>query len=111
MLDFDVVPLDTDTSARNAESLLLFRSLDLDLHDPFLEESQVQIQMVRSIVDRIVVHLMHVQVKFGMNRVLMHYKGVWNDEIRCDHMRVVKGICMGWLREVGEAVAEVGRFA
>lgn len=45
LLDLDLVPVDTDAGVGDREALLLVRGLDLNLHDAFLEESNVEIKM------------------------------------------------------------------
>ena len=75
LLYLDLIPLDANASARNGEPLFFLCGLDLHLHDAFLEERQVQVEMTGTEVNTaccvlthiIHIHLMLVQVKLCMD--------------------------------------------
>ena len=53
LLDLDLIPVDTDASVGDGEALLFVASLDLDLHDSFLEKSHVQVQVGGAVLHRV----------------------------------------------------------
>jgi len=80
LLDLDLVPLNTNSGVGDGESLLLFGSLNLDLHDTLLEESAVKIEMSSSEVNIVLcVVLVLVEVEASVDRVLMDSEAVWHN--------------------------------
>lgn len=113
LLNLDLVPLDTNTGVRDGKSFFLFSSLDFNLHDSFLEEGAVEIEMGGSEVNVVLlVVLVLVEVEASVNRVLMDGEAVWHDVV--SGQKVVgtwvlsEGVSLG---ELGEALAESGSIA
>ena len=77
LLDLDLVPLNTDASVGDRESLLLIASLDLDLHDTLLEECNMKIEVGCTVLKSIGEILMLMQVESSVDSVLMDNEAIW----------------------------------
>lgn len=88
LLDLNLVPADANASVRDGESFLLIGSLDLDLHDSLLEESDVKIEVGGAELHLVLLLevLVLVEIKSGNNGILMDYKTVWYDKVGTHQM-------------------------
>jgi hypothetical protein len=88
LLNLDLIPVNTDASVGDGESLLLVGSLDLDLHDSLLEESAVEVEVSCTVlqsvglVSGVGVVLVVVQVESGVDGILMDGQAIWLDVVR-----------------------------
>ena len=88
LLDLNLVPADANASVRDGESFLLIGSLDLDLNDSLLEESDVKIEVGGAELHLVLLLevLVLVEIKSGNNGILMDYKTVWYDKVGTHQM-------------------------
>ena len=88
LLDLNLVPADANASVRDGESFLLIGSLDLDLHDSLLEESDVKIEVGGAELHLVLLLevLVLVEIKSGNNGILVDYKTVWYDKVGTHEM-------------------------
>ena len=82
LLDLDLIPVNADASVADGESLFFIGSLDLDLHDTILEEGHVKVEMAGTEFHSVLlVVLVLVEEKLGLDGVLMDDEAVWLDVI------------------------------
>ena len=82
LLDLDLIPVNADASVADGESLFFIGSLDLDLHDTILEEGHVKVEMAGTEFHSVLlVVLVLVEEKLGLDGVLMDDEAVWFDVI------------------------------
>lgn len=108
-MNLNLIPLDTNTRVRDSKSLFLLGSLDLDLHDAFLEKGAVEIEVSCSEVDVVLsIVLMFVEVETGMDGVFVDGEGVRHNIIGGQEVVGVRGVCLLTvpLGELRESVAE-----
>ena len=88
LLDLNLVPADANTSVRDGESFLLIGSLDLDLHDSLLEESNVKIEVGGAELHLVLLLevLVLVEIKSGNNGILVDNKTVWYNKVGTHEM-------------------------
>jgi len=81
LLNLDLIPIDTNTSVRDGEALLLIGGLNLDLHDSFLEKSHVEIEVGGTELHGVGEVLVLVQVEGGMDGILVDDQAVGLDVV------------------------------
>lgn len=88
LLNLNLVPAYANTSVRDGESFLLIGSLDLDLHDSLLEESDVKIEVGGAELHLVLLLevLVLMEIKSGNNGILVDNKTVWYDKVGTHEM-------------------------
>jgi len=112
LLDLDLVPVDADTGVGDREALLLVRSLDLYLHDAFLEESDVQIEVSSAEFHCVREVLVLVKVEGAVDGILVDDKGIGLNVVSGHQVVGAVAVLAVTLvlvarEKLGEAVAEV----
>lgn len=125
LLNLDLIPVDTDTGVGDGEALFLIGSLDLDLHDSFLEESHVEVEMSGAELHRVGEVFVLVQVESSVDGILMDDQAIGLDVISSHQMvalhavlefflatmmlvlSVTGGLVMVARKHLAESVAEV----
>jgi len=81
LLDLDLIPVDTDASVGDREALVLVAGLNLDLHDAFLEQGKVEVQVRVAGLNLVGVVVVVVQSESAVDRILVDDKAVGLDEV------------------------------
>ena len=92
LLDLNLIPIDTNAGVGDGEALLFIGSLDLDLHDALLEESHVEVEVSRAELHRVSEVLVLVQVKSGLDGVLVDHQAVWLDVVSSHHVVALQAV-------------------
>jgi hypothetical protein len=112
LLDLDLVPVDTDAGVGDREALLLVRSLDLNLHDAFLEESDVKVEVSSAEFHRVREVLVLMKVEGAVDGILVDNEGIGLNVVSSHQVVGAVAVLVMTLvlvarEQLGEAVAEV----